>query len=205
METLVRGQWATLRSWLDGIDLHRHGSRPSGLAEWTVHELVVHLGFGIVMLDEVRAAPSDQAPLALGDYISRYRPAAHVIATATKDLAAESPDALLRIDVLAARAWGALDRTLPPIVMGRRGPLTREDFMLTRLLELVVHADDLHRAIRIEAPAPVLPEAMTVVAETLAQAYTLRAGEAPTPLDPGHWIRLATGRTPSPDPNLPLL
>jgi uncharacterized protein (TIGR03083 family) len=205
METLLRHQWAALRSWLDEIDLDEHGARPSGLAEWTVRDLVVHLGFGIVMLDEVSAAPPDAEPLPVGEYIARYRPAAPIIATATLTLAAELRNALDGIDALASRAWSALDGSLPPVVMGRRGPLTREDFLVTRLLELVVHADDLHRAIAIDTASPVLPEAMTVIAETLAGAYELRAGAPHSQMDLEQWIRLATGRYPSPDPHLPLL
>jgi hypothetical protein len=114
-------------------------------------------------------------------------------------------NALDGIDALASRAWSALDGSLPPVVMGRRGPLTREDFLVTRLLELVVHADDLHRAIAIDTASPVLPEAMTVIAETLAGAYELRAGAPHSQMDLEQWIRLATGRYPSPDPHLPLL
>ena len=205
METLLRDQWARLRSWLDEVDVSRHGERPSGLPGWTVRDLVVHLGFGIVMLDEVLAAPADADPLHLGEYIARYRPVAPDIAAATRDLAAELPDALDGIDALASRAWAALDRSLPRVVMGRRGPLTADDFLHTRLLEIVVHGDDLHRALRAEGASPLLPHATTLVADTLAGAYELRAGSRPDAVDPLLWIRLATGRHPSPDPYLPLL
>lgn len=205
METLLRHQWIVLRSWLDEVDINRHGERPSGLPEWTVRDLVVHLGYGLAMLEELKpAAPGDE-PLSLGAYIARYQPAAPVIAAATRDLAAQLPNALEGIDALAARAWLALDRPLPAVVMGRRGPLTREDFVVTRLLELVVHAEDLHRATAARTTAPVLPEARDVVAAALADAYGLRAGESPASMEPQRWIRLATGRLPSEDPHLPLL
>ena len=205
METLLRDQWAGLRSWLDEVDVERHGARPSGLPAWTVRELVVHLGFGIVMLDEVSATPPDAVPLPLGEYVARYRPAAPVIATATRDLAAGTQSALAGIDALASRAWAALDRGLPPVVLGRRGPLAREDFVLTRLIELVVHGDDLHRALRPEADSPLLDDAVAVVADALGRAYELRAGAAPESPDGVRWIRLATGRQRSADPLLPLL
>jgi len=205
MECLLRDQWKTLRSWLDEVDVRRHGESPSGLPRWTIRELVAHLGFGLVMLDEVVAAPRDAQPLPVGEYIARYRPAAPAIATATRELAAQMSDELEGIDSLAARAWAALDRATVPVVMGRRGPLTLDDFLLTRLVELVVHGDDLHRAIPVPAPSPLLPEATSLVAETFAGTYELRTGRALAPGEPEEWIRLATGRRPSADPHLPLL
>ena len=205
MERLLRDQWRALRSWLDDVDVRRHGEGPSGLPGWTVRDLVVHLGFGLVMLDEVAAAPPGARPLRVGEYVARYRPAAPIIATATRELAARVPDELEAIDALAARAWAALDRAVAPVVMGRRGPLARDDFLLTRLVELVVHGDDLHRAVPVPAPSPLLPAAASLVARTLMDAYELRAGR-PLPLGPPvEWIRLATGRHPSHDPHLALL
>ncbi len=205
MEILLRNQWAALREWLDDVDIDRLADAPSGLPGWTVRELVVHLGFGIVMLDEVEAAPAGAEPLSVGEYIGRYRPAAPVIAAATRELSAEMPDVLAGIDALAGRAWGALDRSLPPVVMGRRGPLTRDDFLVTRLVELVVHGDDLHRAAPAGAGSPLLAAATEVVAEALVHAYEGRTGRAPELMESLLWIRTATGRRPSPDPHLPLL
>jgi hypothetical protein len=205
MERLLRDQWMALRSWLDEVDVRRHGECASGLPAWTIRELVVHLGFGLVMLDEVVAAPGDAQPLPLGDYIARYRPAASAIATSTRELAEEMPNELECIDSLAARAWAALDRARAPIVMGRRGPLTHDDFLLTRLVELVVHGDDLHRAVPVPTRSPLLPEATSRVARALAEAYERRTGQTAAPGEPEEWLRLATGRRPSSDPHLPVL
>lgn len=205
MGRLLRDQWSALRGWLDEVEVDRHGDRPSGLPGWTVRDLVVHLGFGIAMLDEVVAAPPHVEPIPLGAYIAGYRPAAPLIAAATRDLATELPDALDGIDAMAAHAWAALDRGLLPVVMGRRGPLTRDDFVRTRLLEVVVHGDDLHRAVPVPAATPLLPQAVALVADVLAGAYELRAGRPPKRQEAEHWIRLATGRDPSADPHLPLL
>ena len=67
MQELLRRQWTELRAWLDRGDVRRHGSSPSILPGWTVRDLVVHLGVGLVMLDEVPAAPPGTAPLSVGD------------------------------------------------------------------------------------------------------------------------------------------
>jgi uncharacterized protein (TIGR03083 family) len=204
MEQLVRDQWAALRLWLDAVDVLGHGEDPSGLPEWSITQLVAHLGFGLVMLDEVRPAPPDAEALPVGDYIAQYRPAAETIAVATNDLAAKMPDVLDGIDLLAARAWAALEHEAPSIVLGRRGPITHDDFLLTRLLELVVHGEDLRRAIGAQT-TPVLPEAEALICEVLERAYTRRGGQQAIPGEPKEWIRLATGRDPSVDPHLPLL
>lgn len=205
MKSLLREQWGALRTWLDEADVLHHADDSSGLEGWTVRDLVVHLGFGLVMLDEVKAAPRDAEPLRIGQYVAGYRPAAHIIRDATRELAAATPDALEGIDVLAARAMAALDRPSPHIVQGRRGPLTHDDFVLTRLVELVVHGDDLTRVVRETTRSPLLPDAITTVAAALEGAYTLRSQELIDVNDPLHWIRIATGRWPSADPYLPLL
>jgi hypothetical protein len=103
----------------------------------------------------------------------------------------------------AAEAFAALDATPGAVLQARRGPIARDDYLLTRLLELVVHGDDLQRALG-RTDAPLLPEAVTTVSDALAAAYEARSGSAPA-AGGLTWIRLAAGRTPSEDPHLPLL
>lgn len=200
----MRGQWDALRRWLEETDILRHESQPSGLAGWTVRDLVVHLGFGLVMLDEVQGAPPEAEPLSVGAYIAQYKPAASAIRAATVETSARTANVLESLDSMASRAWAALDRPRPSVVMGRRGPLTYDDFLVTRLIELVVHGDDLERAVHV-SPAPLMQESLDVVAHALNGAYALRAGTAPSVNDARAWIRTATGRVSSSDPNLPLL
>lgn len=211
MEVLLRAQWSALRSWLDEVDVRRHGHLPSGLPAWTVAELVAHLGYGLVMLAEVRPAPPGTRPIPVGDYVAQYAPAAPLIAEATRETAAAMDDVLTGIDAMASEAWAAVDGadgvdgTVTPVVLGRRGPLAYDDFLLTRLLELVVHGDDLRRAVPGAPSSPVLDEAARVVADALAAAYERRARARPDVADTLAWLRLATGRTPLDDPHLPLL
>lgn len=206
MSALLREQWVALRSWLDAADVGRHTRLSSGLGDWDVGELVAHLGLGLRLLTEITPAPPDAVPLSLGRYVAAYPPAADGIATLTRELAgALGPDVLAGIDEIAERAWTALDDNAAPVVMGRRGPITLEDYVLTRLLELVVHGDDLHRALPDPPPTPVLEPAAEEVAAGLAAAYRELAGGEPVEPDPMAWIRLAAGRVPSDDPRLPLL
>ena len=158
------------------------------------------------MLTEIAVAPPDAEPLSLGRYISAYQPAAPITAEKTHELALDlRADLLGGIDAIAEASWRALDGSSDAVVMGRRGPLTRDDYLLTRLIELVLHGDDLQRALPADPPSPVLAEALAVVSDALTTAYTEKAGVPPDVADPTAWIRLAGGRTASDDPYLPLL
>jgi uncharacterized protein (TIGR03083 family) len=206
VESLLRSQWSVLRTWLEDVDALASRGQASGLGSWTVGDLVAHLGYGLGMLAEIEAAPPDAEPLSLGRYVSAYPPAASTIAEKTHELALSLSDDLLGgIDAMAEESWRALDGNNDAVVMGRRGPLTRDDYLLTRLIELVLHGDDLHRALPGDLSSPVLPDALAAVSDALATAYTERAGAPPDVSDPAAWVRLAGGRTPSDDLHLPLL
>ena len=204
---LLREQWAALRSWLDEVGVVGRRATPTALEGWTVGHLVAHLGLGLRLLVGVEAAPTDAVPLTFREYVAAYPPAADAIDAMTRELATSMADDLLGgIDEIAAEAWAAWESHDDPVVLGRRGAIRRDDYVLTRLLELVVHADDLDRALGHPRPThPALPAAVAAVAEALAAAYEEAAGTPWTVDDPLTWIRLATGRRPSDDPTLPLL
>jgi len=202
-EPVLRDQWATLRAWLEHERVLDQADRPSGLGAWTVADLVVHLGYGLRLV--ALLGPCDEEPVSIARYVAGYGPARRQIAddTATTAAALRGRE-LAGIDALAAEAWRALDAGLPAVVLGRRGPLTLEDFLLTRLVELVTHGDDLHRLLGTDRPSPVVPDALERVSAVLAEAYRQRAGRRPS------WsgldlVRVATGRAPADDPALPLL
>jgi len=207
VDVLLERQWDGLRSWLGEVDILRYRDRASGLGAWTLGDLVAHLGYGLRMLTEVSAAPTADTPMSLGRYVGAYPPAAPTIAQQTSGLAADLGEDLLGgVDQIVAEAWRARRQLSAPVVLGRRGPLTRNDYLLTRLLELVVHGDDFHRALPEVSVSPVVPDAADAVAGALSAAYAERSGHPPTSTTPPlPWIRLATGRVSSPDPHLPLL
>ena len=203
--SVLREQWAALRSWLDDVDVRRFEDLRSVLPGWTVRELVAHLGYGVELLTAVTPAAPEVRPLTIGSYVVQYQPAAATIEQATREVAAAMPDVLVGIDALAQAAWDALERLHAPVVMARRGPLTRSDYLVTRLFEVVVHADDLHRSLPCAVESPVLGDAQAIVARALGEAYEARSGTAPDTDDPARWIRIATGRAVSDDSHLPLL
>ncbi|NYJ02473.1 uncharacterized protein (TIGR03083 family) [Nocardioides thalensis] len=203
-EPVLREQWRALRSWLADERVLDLADQPSGLGAWTVRDLVVHLGYGLHMVAEVIPAP-DRDPISLASYVAGYHPAQHQIADDTTGLARSLRGReLAGIDELAAEAWRSLDDGFPAVVLGRRGPLRGDDFLLTRLLELVTHGDDLHRVVGSERPSPLVSDAVGRVADALSDAYEQSAGRSPrwSGLD---LVRVATGRASTDDLTKPLL
>lgn len=193
-----------MADWLDQLPVTEHLTVPVRLGDWTVRELVAHLGLGIGLARHVVAAPPGAVPLSLGEYVRAYPPAADQIAEMTRELSARFGDDLVGgFRRTAAEAFAALDAIPGEVLQARRGPITREDYLLTRVLELVVHGDDLQRALGRD-DAPLLPAAVSAVSDALGAAYLERAGQAPRGegLD---WIRRAAGRAPDIDPHLPML
>jgi uncharacterized protein (TIGR03083 family) len=204
MRRMLEEQYAALADWLDALPLATHVETPVGLGDWTVRDLVAHLGLGIGLSRFVTSAPAGATPLTLGEYVAYYPPNAGQIDRQTHDLSAELDDDLVgAFRRTAAEAFAALDATPGDILHARRGPIARDDYLMTRLLELVVHGDDLQRALG-RTDAPLLPEAVTAVGDALAESY-----RATTGVDPDgegmDWVRRATGRVSTDDPHLPLL
>lgn len=200
---LWRQQWAALRTWIATAGVLDHGDRPSVLAGWSVRDLVAHLGRGFLTASMV--SESDDAPLTVRQYVTGYAGAAGEIEADARVVAAERGDDLMRwLDQVADDAFILLDGIDAPVVRGPRGPIRRHDFVVTRLLELVVHGDDLARSVP-AGGCPLVETAVAVVAGALADGYAEVAGRRPSSEHGIDWIRAATGRVPSDDPLLPLL
>jgi len=205
-DRLLQRQWYRLRAWLEENDVLSHAEDPSGLGGWTVGDLVAHLGLGLRLVLGITEAPEGTPPISLREYVAAYPPGAAGIVEQTQDLARElAPDLLGGLDSVAAESFAALARIETPVVVARRGPITRGDYVLTRLVELVVHGDDLARAIPVISEHPGDADAVAAVAEALAEAYEEAAGRRPEQSEPLRWIRRATGRVTTDDPVLPLL
>ncbi|MFF7994104.1 sterol carrier family protein [Kitasatospora xanthocidica] len=205
---------------------------PTRLGSWRVRELVAHLGLA---LGRLPASLDDQGPdgpvLTLAGYAELSRTMAAAVDTAVTEHAATGyagpPE-----EVAAA-----FDRPLDAVRAVLDGPVVAEpgrritllagrsmlltDYLVTRLVEAVVHADDLADALGLAA-FPHDRQAVAAVTRMLADAFAehapggavelrippyavVQAVEGPrhtrgTPpnvveTDPLTWIRLATGRT----------
>ncbi|MER7703486.1 sterol carrier family protein [Kitasatospora sp. NPDC097605] len=205
--------------------------RPTRLGEWRVRELVAHLSLVLDRLPEQLDAPvPDGPPVTPARFTELTGTVAETVDTSVTGFAAEEyagpPEAVaVRFDRSADAARAALDAVADaaparPVAM-RFGPMPLTEFLVTRLVETVVHADDLADALGPE-PFPHDRQAVAAVTRMLADAFAERvpggavelrvppyavvqAVEGPrhtrgTPpnvveSDPLTWIRLATGRT----------
>ncbi|MBT3155320.1 maleylpyruvate isomerase family mycothiol-dependent enzyme [Streptomyces sp. CHD11] len=200
---------------------------PTRLGDWTVGELVAHIGAALTavdrLLDEPEPARQDGR---LSDWPSAIAADADAIAGTARRLAAGHPDPGAYLAAAESRFTARLDthpgsRLLPTSA----GALPLADYVVTRAVELVVHTDDLNAAV----PGLDIPydrQALAVCTRLLADALAAKAPGGSTEVrippyavvqcvegprhtrgtppnvvetDPLTWIRLAGGRTPWPD------
>jgi len=149
--------------------------------------------------------PAGVDVLSIGEYVAAYPQAAEEIAAMTRDVRASlGRDVLAGLHHIGEHVWQAVNAYDPGRVLARRGAMRTSDYLTTRLIELVVHGDDLSRALDL-ATTPVIPEALRTVSRALADAYRERTGVTVDLVDDLTWVRVACGRVPSDDPALPLL
>lgn len=196
----LHDQWTSLDRWLRdlGPELERAAGRPSVLEGWTVGELVSHLGQVWDTLARCERVPAGTVPLSLAEYLGTYPDRAEEITATTRALDAEiAPHRLAGVE---ARATAGMSRLLEltdeTVVRARRGPITLRDMVVSRLVELVVHADDLARSLPAVVADPVDRGALDTVAAELLRVVVTRGGWSLEVQDPLRWTRLATGREP---------
>ena len=203
--TALHTQWDVLRRWVGNVVDRRAARAESVLEGWTVGDLVAHLGRAMDSLTAVDVAPAGTVPLTLAEYLGQYAGRASETAEATRQLAAElGENPLAGVDALAKAAFARLDAlgTSDVVVLARRGPVLLSDMVTSRVLELVVHADDLARSLRDAGRAdpsgagPVDRAALDLVAGALLRIVVARGGWSLEVAEPLTWVRLATGRVP---------
>lgn len=197
---LLRTQWLRLREWLDQLDDDATAA-PSVLPGWTVAELVAHLGRVMDALAVTQPADDDARPISLGAYLALAAERAERIDTVTRELAQQiAADPLGALDRHAEDAFAQLQvlRALgpDPVVRTRVAEIRLSDLVLSRLLELVVHGDDLDRSLPAQPGDIVIDEALEVVSDALLHIVTDRGGWELEVVEPRAWVRLACGRTP---------
>jgi len=197
---------------------------PSGLPGWDVRLLVVHVVRQVealrLILGEEPAPPGTRLT-DLDTWAVSTAGIADRLDAATREAAAGTADPVAALDaeaeLLAGLEGEALrtDRLLARPFSGMRAP----DFTVTRLVELVVHSDDLARATGLDIALD--RQALAAVVRLLADALAAKApgnsvevrvppyaavqcvpgprhtrGTPPNVVetDPLTWIRLATGR-----------
>jgi len=199
----LHAQWDRLRTWVVDVVDDTVGDVPSVLPGWTVAELVAHVGRAMDALAACTPVPDGTVPLTLAEYLGTYAERAADIAETTRTLAAQvSDDPVAWIDARAAAAFAVLASPGDdPVVQARRGPVRLSAMTVSRVIELVVHADDLYVSVQRApgagaGPDPVEPGALRLVADELLAIVVARGGWDLEVVDPRAWVRLAAGRTP---------
>lgn len=177
------------------VDLVRHPEvadrwdAPSALPKMSIGALACHLGRQPVRAAELLPAPTDLVPL--DDADAHYARADWVQTTSPDDPAndrgTDDTEARLGPAALAERSATAL-RTVRELlgtgaardVVGipwQGWSLRRDDFLLTRMVEIVVHVDDLSASLGM--PTPEFPDAVFApVAELLVRLSARRHGQS---------------------------
>ena len=195
---------------------------PTRLGEWTVRELIAHIGMAVTAVHRAleRPAPATRTAVLL-DWPFATSANSAAIADFTRRIAADRPDP----DVYLTGVREGLVRLLGEhpgsrLLETNVGALPLDDYLVTRTVELVVHTDDLNAAV----PGLDVPhdrQALAACTRLLADALAARAPGGSTEVrvppyavvqcvegprhtrgtppnvvetDPLTWIRLATGR-----------
>jgi len=146
-------------------EVEERWDRASVLDRMSVGMLACHLGRQLVRAEEILSVPADDDPLAEAD--EHYRRAAWVTASDLDDPAhdrsLDEAEAALGMAAMLRRATsaldaveGLLDRSAAAAVVAipwQGWSLRRPDFLLTRIVELVTHTDDLARSIDVPTPS----------------------------------------------------
>ncbi len=207
--------------WLSGLPPSAW-RQPSALPGWTVLELAEHVGTVLRAIPETLARTTGDKPLPIGRYLAGYAPAAAEIRAREVATAAGQGPAEVLAGIYAGRdAVAAVEPPATRAVRAGRGPIAPADFLLTRVVELAVHADDLSRSRPDRDPVELDRGAVRLAAQGLADVLAEKApgrslelrvppyaavqavqgprhtrGTPPSVVetDPLTWLRLAAGR-----------
>jgi uncharacterized protein (TIGR03083 family) len=177
-EALLEQSRAVL-AWLRGLPADAY-ERPSVLPGWSVRQLAGHLLLVHTGLARALDVPTTEAALPIHEFVTRYRRDVEMITSSTLEASAglSGRDVVERlesaIDDLASRTNAGL--RLSQVISTRRGPVTIEDHLATRIVELVVHTDDLNRSLPDASSAALQRSALARCTRTLA---SILAGQHP--------------------------
>ncbi|MEU9120625.1 sterol carrier family protein [Streptomyces sp. NPDC048506] len=218
----VTAQFAGVRRAVTGLAPDQL-ALPTRLGDWTVRELVAHIGRGVDAVQRFAELPEPPKPEATAlDWPFVTAVNAGALADAGRELAERHPDLDAYLAAIEERFTALLaEHPDTRLLATNAGPMSLADYLVTRTVELVVHTDDLNAAV----PGLDVPhdrQALAIATRLLADALAVRApggsvevrvppfavvqcvegpkhtrGTPPNVVetDPLTWLRLATGRT----------
>ena len=190
---------------------------PSKLTGWDVRTLVGHVAFTVHTVALRAAAPVVGTQVEVYHWMTSASTAGAAVDAGTRELVADGvvlADEVAEAEQVMAR-YGDED-----LIDMRFGPMRFDDFLVSRIVEATVHADDLERSTGIEFPHD--REALAITVRQLADAMAAKVpgnsvelrvppfaavqcvpgprhtrGTPPNVVEmaPRTWMRLAAGRT----------
>jgi Mycothiol maleylpyruvate isomerase N-terminal domain len=170
-------------------EVGEHWLMASALPKMSVGALACHLGRQVTRAAELLPIATDIPPLESAH--EHYHRAAWVMSTspddASNDRSIDDAEAMLGLAALADRSAEALDTVRRLLVASAAADvvlipwqgwsLHRDDFLLTRMLEIVVHTDDL--AVSVGVSTPEFPtEVFAPVRDLLVRLAVKRHGQS---------------------------
>ena len=152
--------------------------RPAVLPGWTFGELAMHVAMALNTVHTALSTPTPDKPISIDRYVSGYAGTAADIREREVDKAAGLEPAEILAAVYAERdaaAAAIADLPLVRAVGAARGPIAPADFLLTRAIEMVVHADDLSRSLPEREPVELDRTALRLVTHALTEILAARA------------------------------
>ncbi|WP_161606032.1 sterol carrier family protein [Microlunatus speluncae] len=226
-EQHLLAQSRIVRDWLTALPAEAFAA-PTVLESWDVRTLTGHLVGVHTRLTEALRQPTRQPAVPVHELVRRYRHDAAMIMDWTERLTGDhsGPELVRQLSAAIDELAEALspEAPRPKVIMTPRGPGRTADFIATRILDLVVHADDLSRSWpgrpAIEQHRPALAHCTRTLAAILAAQQPGRSIEVRVPpfaavqcgigepgpthtrgtppnvveTDPVTFLRLATGR-----------
>jgi uncharacterized protein (TIGR03083 family) len=172
-------QGRTVHRWLAALPPEDF-ARASVLPGWDVRTLTGHLLLVHAGLTRLLGKPSGKRQVPTYEFVRRYRRDVAMITEATLAATADHTGPEL-VDQLSA-ALDELEHALSDqasqlsVIETPRGPATVGDFIATRIVEVVVHTDDLSRSLADREPITLHQAGLSRCTRTLAE---ILAGQQP--------------------------
>jgi len=170
-------QSRTVLAWLKGLPAGTF-ERPTVLANWDLRQLAGHLVLIHSSFTTSIDQPTKEAAVPVHEFVTRYRRDVDMIMESTLQASAglSGPEVVERLESAIDDLSKRLDAgvRMPQVIITRRGPITIEDYLATRIVELVVHTDDLNRSVPEMTPATLQRSALARCTRTLAAILAAR-------------------------------